>query len=1202
MSAEVTTTHALSGGGGSLDLSFANNGIGQIGTYEWGNDVAIQADGRAIVAGWAVGQFPGYYSSAFMVRRLTSQGTPDLTFGNGGRVLTNVGYNGMADAIAIQPDGKFVVVGSRGGNWDNHPIVIVRYNADGSLDSSFGTGGSMSFLPGGLPGMASDVVIQPDGKIVIVGSANNSGSNFVMMTARLTSSGSLDGTFGSGGVVRAPVSSYNQDANAVEIADDGKVLVAGYTQRLDTSVYACCATAMQIAVLRYDTNGVLDTSFGTAGKATIELPKTYGASDIELTQDGSVLVSTDYFVGSSRESGLAVIKLAPDGLLDSGFGTSGITKVPIPTNALSTPLVEIALSTSIVEQSDGSILIGGGASNSSGYMDKLVLSRVTPAGNLDSTFGNGGLVITNPGRQSSNLLALALQPDGLIVAAGGTDSNNRVSGNQQVLVARYTSSGYSSNSSLSGLSLSTGALSPSFSSGTTSYAVSVPYATTSLSVTPTVGDALASVKVNGSTVSSGVASQSISLSVGSNEISVVVTAQDGTTTTYAVTATRLPKSANSSLSGLSLSTSVLSPSFSSGTTSYTVSVPYATASLRVTPTVGDALATVKVNGSTVSSSSASGPVSLSVGPNTITVVVTAEDGTTTTYAITTTRQPASSNSSLSGLSLSTGALSPSFSSGTTSYTVSVPYATTSLSVTPTVGDALATVKVNGSTVSYGSASGPVSLSVGSNTITVVVTAQDGTTTTYAITTTRRMSNDSLLAGLSLSTSVLSPSFSSGTTSYTVSVPYATTSLSVTPTVGDALATVKVNGSTVSYGSASGPVSLSVGSNTITVVVTAQDGTTTTYAITTTRADNLSATVVASRDVYLAGAGVRLDAGFSNAASGIVKYEWDLNGDGVFERDSGANALITATWITRGFKTILLRITANSGATSTTSLTLEIRSAPPEGDAGISINAGVPFTKSRRVAINVVWPAYATAMKISNDGGFAASTTRTFDLVETMSWDLDDSIQGAFSKIVYVRFLGSTLDSTKTYQDDIILDTNAPGISSIAARYAATATTINLRAVDDITGLDRVEVMWGQNFASYPYNESIDVPLSSVSTSSLSSVLKFAVSTSLQIRISDKAGNWTSWFTVAVQNLTTSSISSTRPITVKRGKLISAGSFAKLAGLKPPRLSKISIRVKSGRCSANKAGLIASRGECKILISVTKNGKQLSRKTVTVSPK
>jgi hypothetical protein len=255
-----------------------------------------------------------------------------------------------------------------------------------------------------------------------------------------------------------------------------------------------------------------------------------------------------------------------------------------------------------------------------------------------------------------------------------------------------------------------------------------------------------------------------------------------------------------------------------------------------------------------------------------------------------------------------------------------------------------------------------------------------------------------------------------------------------------------------------------------------------------------------------------------------------------------------------------------------------------------------------VAINVVWPAYATAMKISNDGGFAASTTRTFDLVETMSWDLDDSIQGAFSKIVYVRFLGSTLDSTKTYQDDIILDTNAPGISSIAARYAATATTINLRAVDDITGLDRVEVMWGQNFASYPYNESIDVPLSSVSTSSLSSVLKFAVSTSLQIRISDKAGNWTSWFTVAVQNLTTSSISSTRPITVKRGKLISAGSFAKLAGLKPPRLSKISIRVKSGRCSANKAGLIASRGECKILISVTKNGKQLSRKTVTVSPK
>ena len=352
-------------------------------------------------------------------------------------------------------------------------------------------------------------------------------------------------------------------------------------------------------------------------------------------------------------------------------------------------------------------------------------------------------------------------------------------------------------------------------------------------------------------------------------------------------------------------------------------------------------------------------------------------------------------------------------------------------------------------------------------------------------------------------------------------------------------------------------------------------------------------------MYLAGAGARLDAGFSNAASGIVKYEWDLNGDGVFERDSGTNALITATWNTRGFKTILLRITANSGATSTTSLTLEIRSAPPEGDAGISINAGVPFTKSRRVTINVVWPAYATAMKISNDGGFAASTTRTFDLAETLSWDLDDSIQGAFSKVVYVRFLGSTLDNTKTYQDDIILDTNAPGISSITARNAATATTINLKAVDDITGLDRVEVMWGQNFASYPFSESIEVPLSSVSTRSLLSVLKFAASTSLQIRISDKAGNWTGWFTVDVQNLTTSSISGPRPIAVTRGKPISSRSLAKLAGLQTPASSKISVRVVSGRCSVTKFGFTSHKGNCKVFLSVSRKGKIVVRKTITV---
>ncbi|MDG0811145.1 cadherin-like beta sandwich domain-containing protein [Cohnella rhizosphaerae] len=369
----------------------------------------------------------------------------------------------------------------------------------------------------------------------------------------------------------------------------------------------------------------------------------------------------------------------------------------------------------------------------------------------------------------------------------------------------------------------------------------------SITVTPTVSDSNATVKVNGTTVTSGAASGAITLSVGDNPISVVVTAQDGTTTsTYAVTVTRAP-SGNANLSSLTLSSGSLSPAFAAGTTGYAASVANGVSSIAVTPTVSDSTATVKVNGTTVTSGAASGAITLSVGDNPISVVVTAEDGTTTsTYAVTVTRAP-SGNASLSSLTLSSGVLSPTFAPGTTSYAASVANGVSSIAVTPTVSDSNATVKVNGTTVTSGAASGAITLSVGDNPISVVVTAQDGTTTsTYAVTVTRaatiaggdsvsRSANASL-SGLTLSSGSLSPAFAAGTTGYAASVANSVSSITVTPTLSDRTATVKVNGATVTSGSASGAIGLSVGDNLITVAVTAQDGTTTrTYIVTVKRA-------------------------------------------------------------------------------------------------------------------------------------------------------------------------------------------------------------------------------------------------------------------------------------------------------------------------------------------------------------------------------
>ena len=180
---------------------------------------------------------------------------------------------------------------------------------------------------------------------------------------------------------------------------------------------------------------------------------------------------------------------------------------------------------------------------------------------------------------------------------------------------------------------------------------------------------------------------------------------------YAV-AYSTPFSTDATLSNLAISSGTLSPTFASGTNSYTVSVANSVTSVTITPTVNQADATVTVNGTTVASNTTSDSIPLSVGPNTITIVVTAQDGTTTdTYTITVTRA-GSGDATLSDLIISQGTLIPAFASGTTSYTARVSHGTSDITITPTVSQANATITVNAITVASGVASDPIALSVG----------------------------------------------------------------------------------------------------------------------------------------------------------------------------------------------------------------------------------------------------------------------------------------------------------------------------------------------------------------------------------------------------------------------------------------------------------------------------------------------------------
>ncbi len=397
-------------------------------------------------------------------------------------------------------------------------------------------------------------------------------------------------------------------------------------------------------------------------------------------------------------------------------------------------------------------------------------------------------------------------------------------------------------STLSALTLSSGTLSPDFSPNTTSYTASVANATTSITVTPTVTNSFATVRVNSMLVTSGSASQSIPLKVGSNTITILGTDEGGNNTSYTITLIRI--SNVSTLSDLSLIGGTLSPVFESSTTSYRASVRGEYSSITVRPTLTTTTATVRVNGTLVTSGSNSKIIPLTFGDNTITVEVTAQDGTTmTTYTLTVTRL--SNVSTLSSLTLSSGTLSPDFTSNFTLYTAIVAD-TGSITVKPTGTDPFALIRVNGVQVTSGSASQSIPLALGSNTITVAVTAQDGSNTiTYTVAVTRLRLTDSTLSGLMLSSGTLSPSFASSTTSYSTDVPNAVTSITVTPTVTDSNATVQVNDTLVTSGSNSQSIPLEVGSNTITIVATAEDGTTTSnYTVTVTRAPSAVSTLSA----------------------------------------------------------------------------------------------------------------------------------------------------------------------------------------------------------------------------------------------------------------------------------------------------------------------------------------------------------------------
>ena len=258
---------------GTLDTTFGDGGIQStdFGSEDFGQSVAVQSDGKIVVAGYA---YTGFDGTSLAVARYNADGTLDASFGTSGKLTTDFyGGNDAAYSLAVQSDGKIVVAGCTQ-EGDSDLFALARYNTDGSLDTSFSSDGLATADFAGTA-FAYGLALQADGKIVVAG---RNGADFAL--ARFNADGALDATFSSDGLLTTDFGGLDY-GRSVTIQPDGQIVVAGYAHNGSDYDFAVC---------RYNADGTLDTSFGTAGKRTVDLGGADYGRAMAIQSDGRILL------------------------------------------------------------------------------------------------------------------------------------------------------------------------------------------------------------------------------------------------------------------------------------------------------------------------------------------------------------------------------------------------------------------------------------------------------------------------------------------------------------------------------------------------------------------------------------------------------------------------------------------------------------------------------------------------------------------------------------------------------------------------------------------------------------------------------------------------------------------------------------------------------------------------------------------------
>jgi uncharacterized delta-60 repeat protein len=382
----AVATGTAVGAPGDFDPSFDGDGKKTIDQGGEANAVALQADGKIVV----VGSGPPSASADITVTRLNADGSLDASFGGSGTAAVDFGGLDIGRAVALQPDGKIVVAGDTSSLVDSN-VAILRLHPDGALDRDFHGDGKRTIDQGGGD-TASGVLVQPDGKIVVAGTGNGH-----IAVSRFLPNGSYDLTFDGGGTALVGLSGFDFGF-AVALQADGRIVVTG------TSVGGATVVA------RLDQNGVLDTTFDFDGVQTITHPSSSSGTAVALQADGKIVVAGP---GGSDED-FAIARLNPNGGADASFAGSGAKLIDAGGEDYATGL-------SI--QPNGKIVIVG-----SGNDGDMAVVRLQSDGSPDLAFGGTGSVFLDFGG-FENCNGVALQPDGRLVVVG-------FSAGRDIIVAR----------------------------------------------------------------------------------------------------------------------------------------------------------------------------------------------------------------------------------------------------------------------------------------------------------------------------------------------------------------------------------------------------------------------------------------------------------------------------------------------------------------------------------------------------------------------------------------------------------------------------------------------------------------------------------------------------------------------------------------------------------------------------------------------